>query len=174
MFVGPDAWIKPSLAVIHKLFATAQMQANAEAGEDAYFILRFVFRVLRVSMLLAVWRTVLAAKPELGLAPEAILTYTLSAKIFAEQLSPRTNIEWRLFDGGIALNYLQPMGLVGQFAARMVGRWMLGLVFALSLVLTGAVGVGVIMNPPHSHLPPASASNILTAMQFSACACMRA
>lgn len=135
------------MSLIHKFIRTAAMEASGSAGEDAYFIVRFVFRILRVIVLLSVWRAIFAAKP-LGLEQSMamILTYTLVAEIFAEQLSPRTNIEWQMFDGGIAMNYLQPMGLALQFAARMVGHWMLGLVLvSLPLLLLAPIlGVNVL------------------------------
>ena len=121
------------------------MEARSSAGENALFIVRFGFRILRVIVLLSVWRTIFAAKP-IGLdQTAAILTYTLIAEIFAEQLSPRTGLEWAMFDGGVAMNFMQPMGLAAQFAARMIGRWGLGLVLvSLPLMLLAPVlGVSV-------------------------------
>lgn len=130
----------------HKFLRTAGMEASGGAGENASALVSLVFRILRVVLLLSVWRAIFAAKPsDLTLSIGSILTYTLIAEIFAEQLSPRTHIEWHLFDGGIAMNYLQPMNLPLQFAARMVGRWLVGFVFvSLPLVLLApALGVNV-------------------------------
>lgn len=141
--------------LIRKFLSTAAMEANGSAGENSYFIVRFVFRILRVIVLLSVWRAIFAAKPQVLEQPmEVILTYTLIAEIFAEQLSPRTNIEWTLFDGGIAMHYLQPMGLALQFAARMVGRWLLGLALtSLPLVLLSPL-LGVSVLPANMSAAP--------------------
>ncbi len=135
------------MSAIRKFVSTAKIEANSSAGEDALFLVRFVFRILRVVVLLSVWRTIFGAKPHVLEQPmAAILTYTLIAEVFAEQLSPRTGIEWHLFDGGIAMNYLQPMGLALQFTARMVGRWVLGLAFVSLplLLLAPMLGVNVL------------------------------
>src|SRR5438105_167671 len=98
------------------LWKTATMEATSTVGEDSLFLVQFVFRFVRVVVLLAVWRTVLAGRAETGgLTLGALLTYTLIAEAFAEQLSPRTEVEWSLHDGGIATRFLQPLGLASQF-----------------------------------------------------------
>ena len=53
----------------------------------------------------------------------AVLTYTLIAEVFAEQLSPRTTLVIAFWEGTIVLRFLRPMGLVRQFAAEMAGGW---------------------------------------------------
>jgi len=139
------------IGITRKFVHTAAMEASGSAGENASALVGLIFRIVRVVVLLSVWRAIFAAKPtEVGLSIEAILTYTLIAEIFADQLSPRTHIEWHMFDGGIAMNYLQPMNLPLQFAARMVGRWIIGLVFvSLPLILLAPwLGVNVWPSSP--------------------------
>ena len=112
---------------IRSFWKTAAMEAASIVGEDSLFIVQFVFRFVRVVVLLAVWRVILEGKGEAsGMTIEAVLTYTLIAEVFAEQLSPRTDIEWSLHDGGIATRFLQPSSLVAQFMALMFGRWWFG------------------------------------------------
>jgi ABC-2 type transport system permease protein len=119
------------------LWKTATMEATTVVGDDSLFVIQFIFRFLRVVVLLAIWRTLLESKGEAGgLTLGALLTYTLMAEAFAEQLSPRTEVEWAMHDGGITMRFLRPFGMVGQFVAQMAGRWFFGLtLFTLPLLL---------------------------------------
>ena len=130
--------------LLRPMWKTATMEAAGVVGGSALYFVQFVFRFLRVVMLLAVWRTLLGAPGQnAGIALPALLSYTLIAEVFAEQLTPTTEIEWSLHDGGIATRFLQPLSLVGQFSALMAGRWMFGaLFFSLPLlVLSPLLGV---------------------------------
>ena len=105
-------------------------------GEDVIFVIQFLFRLLRVLVLLSLWRNILPGHEVAGMTLGTTLTYTLIQEVFTEQLLPRTNIEWALFDGGIAMRFLQPLGLVSQFTAHMLGRWIFGLLcFSLPVLL---------------------------------------
>jgi ABC-2 type transport system permease protein len=150
--------------LLRPMWKTAAMEAASVIGESALYLVQFVFRFLRVVMLLAVWRTLLgtpgaaqsgapAAAPSITLG--ALLSYTLIAEVFADQLSPNTEIEWSLHDGGIATRFLQPLSLVGQFSAQMAGRWVFGFcLFSLPLLLLSPL-LGV--NP----LPASGAAAVL-------------
>jgi len=123
--------------LVRGFWKTAAMEAASLVGEDSLFVVQYVFRFLRVVILLAVWRTVLDGRADVsGMTPAAVLTYTLIAEVFAEQIAPKTDVEWALHDGGIATRFLQPLGLVAQFGGLMFGRWWLGLaLFSLPLLL---------------------------------------
>jgi len=123
--------------LLRPMWKTAAMEAANVIGESALYLVQFVFRFLRVVMLLAVWRTLLGAQGAApGITLAALLSYTLIAEVFADQLSPDTEIEWSLHDGGIATRFLQPLSLVGQFSAQMSGRWVFGFcLFSLPLLL---------------------------------------
>ena len=123
--------------LLRPMWKTAAMEAASVIGESALYLVQFVFRFLRVVMLLAVWRTLLGAPGDApGITLGALLTYTLIAEVFADQLTPNTEIEWSLHDGGIATRFLQPLSLVGQFSALMAGRWVFTfLLFSLPLLL---------------------------------------
>jgi ABC-2 type transport system permease protein len=95
----------------------------------------FGLRLLRVVLLLSLWRTVL---PETGatsgMTRAAVLTYTLVAEVFASQISLGTNIELALHSGDIANRFLRPAGVFGQFTAEMVGAGLRNLLlFSLPL-----------------------------------------
>jgi ABC-2 type transport system permease protein len=97
----------------------------------------YALRLGRVLVLLALWRTILGSKPVTGgMTLEAVLTYTLVAEVFAEQLACRTDIAQSLWDGTMVAKLLQPMGIVSQLLANMLGRWAVGFgLFSLPLLL---------------------------------------
>jgi ABC-type uncharacterized transport system permease subunit len=125
------------------MWVIAALEATGTLGEDALFIVQFMFRLLRVIVLLSLWRVILPAADATGMTLSTALTYTLIQEVFTEQLLPRTNIEWALHDGGIAMRFLQPLDLVSQFIARMVGSWVFGLVCCSLPLLLMAPWLGV-------------------------------
>jgi ABC-2 type transport system permease protein len=105
-------------------WSTAAMAAVEPVAEGPYFLGEIGIRVARVLVLLTIWRSVLAGRPAAGgLTLVGVLTYTLVREVFAEQLDVRTPLRQHLWGGSIATRFLWPMGLVGQFAAEMAGRW---------------------------------------------------
>lgn len=115
---------------------TATMAAASAVGESRLFLLDYLLRALRVLVLLAIWRTVLPHHGTVnGLSLGAVLTYTLIAEVFAEQLLVRTEATSDLWSGGITARMVQPMGLFGHYAAVTAGGWLVGLVlFSLPLL----------------------------------------
>jgi ABC-2 type transport system permease protein len=156
---------------LRKYWLIAALESSSAVGDDSLFILQFIFRFLRVVVLLSLWRVVFADPNTVAeFTLPALLTYTLIQEVFAEQLLPHTDIDWALHDGGIAMRFLQPLSLVSQFVSQMVGRWFLGFgllslpllllspllgvnplpaslsaagLFVISLLLTVAVGVAL-------------------------------
>jgi len=126
-----------------KMWVIVALEAASTLGEDVLFIIQFLFRLLRVVVLLSLWRVILTEHDTAGMTLSTILTYTLIQEVCAEQLLPRTNIEWALHDGGIAMRFLQPLDLVSQFMAHMVGGWVFGLVFFSLPLLLVAPWLGV-------------------------------
>ncbi|HEX5417246.1 MAG TPA: ABC-2 family transporter protein [Chloroflexota bacterium] len=129
--------------------ATATMAATAQFGEGPLFLMDYLLRFLRVAVLLALWRIILADKGTVsGMTLDDVLTYTLLAEVFAEPLAARTELAWILFQGDLGGRFLRPMALVAQFAAEAVGRWLVGLVlFSLPLLLLAPL-LGVSPAPP--------------------------
>src|SRR4051794_31836299 len=125
-----------SLKTLHKYWKSAAMAATSYTGDSPLFLVDYLLRAVRVVVLLSIWRVVFAGKTDAsGLTLEEVLTYTLIAEVFAEQLTPRTNLTNALWDGSIATHMLRPISLFGQFFAEMFGRWLFGLgIFSLPLL----------------------------------------
>jgi ABC-2 type transport system permease protein len=126
---------------------TAAMSA-AVFGDSPFFLLSYALRLLRVLVLVALWRTILADRASAGpLSLNAVLTYTLIAEVFAEQLKVRTTLNEALWDGTLVVRFLRPMGLIRQLSAEMCGRWLIDLVlFSMPLVVLAPV-IGVDPRP---------------------------
>lgn len=149
-----------ALHTLHKYWTTATIAATS-VSDSLWFLLDYGLRVLRVAVLLSVWRTVLAGgepAPEMPL--DTVLTYTLIAAVFADPLASRTRLDNALWSGAIATRFLQPMGIVGHFVAEMAGGWMFGFaLFSLPLLLAAPL-LGV--NP----LPASAAAGALFAVSL--------
>lgn len=113
------------------------MSASSYIGDSPLFLLDYLLRLLRVIVLLSIWRMILAGKGTVsGMTLASVLTYTLVAEVFASQLSPRTELDNALWQGTIVGRMLQPLGLFGQFSAELIGRWLFEFgVFSLPLLL---------------------------------------
>ena len=113
------------------------MAASSYVGDSPLFLLDYLLRLLRVIVLLSIWRTILAGKGAVsGMTLGSVLTYTLIAEVFASQLSPRTDLDTALWSGSIAARMLQPLGLFGQLSAELFGHWLFEfVVFAVPLLL---------------------------------------
>jgi ABC-type uncharacterized transport system permease subunit len=123
--------------VVQKYLATAALSATSIAAESPLFLADYVLRFVRVAVLLTLWRIVLGGHGEpSGMSLAAVLTYTLIAQAFADQLDPRSGIDDSMWNGSFQTHFTRPMGIVGQFAAEMCGRWSIGLaIFALPLLM---------------------------------------
>ena len=115
---------------------TAVMAAGV-IGDSPSFLLVYALRLLRVLILLALWRVILSNPASPGpMSLSAVLTYTLIAEVFAEQLSVRTTLNDAFWEGTLVIRFLRPMGMVRQFSAEMLGRWVLDLaLFSVPLFL---------------------------------------
>jgi ABC-2 type transport system permease protein len=109
---------------LRQQWKSAMMAAASYAGDSRYFLADYLLRFLRVSLLLSLWRIILADRESVsGMTMGAVLTYTLIAEVFGEQLTCRAGIEEAFWEGTVVTRFLRPMGMVGQFAAEMAGRW---------------------------------------------------
>jgi ABC-2 type transport system permease protein len=113
------------------------MAAAAFVGDSRLFLFDYALRLLRVLLLLALWRTILGPDGEAsGYTTAAVLTYTLVGEVFAEQLAARTELTETVWQGTFVNRLLQPVGVVGMFVAEMVGRWLFSFaLFSLPLLL---------------------------------------
>jgi ABC-2 type transport system permease protein len=126
---------------------TAAMAAESVA-DHPFFLLSYALRLLRVIVLLALWRNVLAERVGDGpLSLAGVLTYTLIAEVFADQLNVRTTLNQAFWDGTLVVRFLRPMGLVRQFSAEMVGPWCIDFVLFSIPLLAAAPWLGVDPRP---------------------------
>ncbi|MGH2368058.1 MAG: ABC-2 family transporter protein [Chloroflexota bacterium] len=128
---------------LQKYWKTAAMAATSFTGDSLWFVLDYLLRFLRVALLLAIWRTILAGKETAGMSLDAVLTYTLIATAFADPLASRTGLDTALWNGSIATRFLQPMGVVGHFVAEMMGGWLFGFAIFTAPLLLAAPLLGV-------------------------------
>ena len=69
------------------------MAASSYFGDSPLFLMDYLLRILRVIVLLSVWRTLFArGGTQSGLTLPILLTYTLIAEAFAEQLEASTDV----------------------------------------------------------------------------------
>lgn len=113
------------------------MAATSAVGESRLFLIDYLVRMVRVVVLLAIWRTILPTHGAVsGMTLGAVLTYTLIAEVFHEQLACTTEVTSDLWQGTIANRLMMSMTIVEHYAADMVGRWAVGLcLFSLPLML---------------------------------------
>lgn len=126
-----------SITALRRYGKTAALAATSSVGESRLFLVEYLLRLLRVVVLLAIWRTVLPAHGAVsGMTLGAVLTYTLISEVFADPLASKTQLSSELWDGSIATRLLLPLSMVEHYGADMVGRWIVGLcLFSLPLLL---------------------------------------
>ena len=130
-------------AGVRPYWKTAEL-AFADHWESPLLLVDYLLRILRVVLLLSLWRLVLGGRGEIsGLTLGAVLTYTLIAEVFAEQLDVTTRIEDTMWEGTLTGRFLQPLRLVGNFASELAGNWAVTfLTFSVPLLLlSSALGV---------------------------------
>ena len=122
---------------LHKYSKTALLAATSYVGDSPLFIMDYLLRILRVAVLLSLWRVLLPhGEAASGLTLPLLLTYSLLAEAFAEQLEAYTDVSEAFWDGTIATRFIKPLSVFGQFTAEACGRWLFHLVtFSLPLLL---------------------------------------
>ena len=125
------------MLALRQFYATAYVSATSALGENFVFLIDYGVRLLRVVVLLSLWRLILGGSAAASPMPlAAVLTYTLIAEVFNEQIYVRTTLAETFWSGSVASRFLWPVGVVAQFAAEMVGRWTLNFgLFSLPLLL---------------------------------------
>ena len=106
--------------------ATAAMGATGGIGEHPLVLLDHAIALLRVVIVVAVWRALLQSDAAPDDPPaEAVLTYVVLARVLGEQLSARTVVLTAVGEGTVASRLLRPMSTFGDYLAEMVGGWAL-------------------------------------------------
>jgi len=111
-------------AALRGYWMTAAMAASGPISDGPLLLIDYLIRLLRVVLLLAIWRTLLAPGDVVaGVTLPSVLTYTLVAAAFADQLDVRTELGETIWSGTVVNRYLQPIGMVGLYAAEALGAW---------------------------------------------------
>ncbi len=115
---------------------SAAMKATGMIGDSPFYLFNYLLRLLRVLVLLTLWRTLLPTHGATsGLTLAQVLTYTVVGEAVEQLLACRTWLEDAFWSGDIATRFLRPMGIFAQFTAEMLGPIALGLLlFSLPLL----------------------------------------
>ena len=84
----------------------------------------YLVRFLQLILLVQIWRSFgeSSALPD-GMSLPVLLTYTLMASVFRQQLDIITPATSALWEGSITGRYLRPCPVLGGLAAETIGRW---------------------------------------------------
>src|SRR5947209_1235724 len=106
---------RPAMLALRQCQKTVFMAATAVTGDSPLFLIDYLVRFLRVALLLSLWKLVLAGRGAVaGYSLASVLTYTVIAEVFGDQLNCRIELSDALWQGTIATRMVQPMGLVAQ------------------------------------------------------------
>lgn len=136
--------MKVKVVPVHAFGKTVGMSAAAAVGDSRLMFADAGLRIVRVLVLLAIWRSLVGPDETVsGFSLSALLTYTVVAEIFAEQLSTKSELDSWLWEGTIASRLLYPMTLVGQLVSQLLGGWVFGFCAVSLPVLVLAPLLGV-------------------------------
>lgn len=116
--------------MIRQVTATASIELKGHINDSMLFLANYALRMLRVAALLSVWRMAMHGRASVaGMSLPNLLTYTLIAEVFAEQLAARTCMDWVLWEGQLVTVLLRPMGMLTAFFSISLGWWTAGWIF---------------------------------------------
>jgi ABC-type uncharacterized transport system permease subunit len=134
--------------------ATVRIAAFGPLADGLWAAFPVALRFVRVLILLSIWPTLIPPGAVVsGYRLGAVLTYSLVAEVFSAQVNVRTPIAGALWNGAIATRFTWPMPMATQYAAEMVGDWVLPMLLVSAPLLLLAPLLGV--NPL-----PASAAHL--------------
>jgi ABC-type uncharacterized transport system permease subunit len=153
------------MLALRQWWATAWLSGAGALAESPLFAVDYLLRALRVCVLLALWRVVLGGREDAPpMSLDSVQSYALLAEVFSDQLNVRTTLSDAFWQGTITQHFLRPMALVPQFAAEMLGGWLVGLVlFSLPLLLAAPL-LGVDPRPANALALVAFAASLLLAI----------
>lgn len=127
------------------------MQIECTAPMDGgilYFLGGYFIRLLRMFLLLGVWRSIFVYSTEFSDEQvKSVLQYTLLASAFYQQMDVQTTASTTFWEGTVSSRYLRPVGVFGQYIAETVGRWLPGILFFTVPVLVLSPVFGMDIRP---------------------------
>ena len=128
--------------------ATAAMGATGGVGEHPLVFLDHAIALLRVVLVVAIWRAILRSAAAPATPPAgAVLTYVVLARVLGDQLSAQTEVLTAVWEGSVATRLLRPVSMFGDYIAEMVGGWMLRwATFSIPVLLLAPI-LGVSIRP---------------------------
>lgn len=120
-------------------------------GGIAYALGGYALRLVRLVILMMVWRSQLSGGANAGgMTLHQVLTYTLIASLFAEQMDIVTPATTAIWEGSILTRFTRPLPVVSQLMAETAGRWIPSLlIYTLPvLALSPALGIDALPASP--------------------------
>ncbi len=121
---------------LHKYTKTGAMTLAGTVGDNPLFVLNHLIAILRMVVLLSIWRLIAARHGMVGeMTLPAVLTYTLIAEVFSGLLAFRTTFAAELWNSAIVMRFLRPMHIFPQYIAEALAMWGSGfLLFGLPML----------------------------------------
>ena len=130
-------------AMLARLCAT-----QAFDGGAFYVLSSYALRLLKLAVLLLIWRTVFTGGADTaGMTLAQVMAYSLLSSVFSDQLSIVTPASMSFWEGSIVNRYLRPLAVLPQIIAETVGRWLPALVLCAAPTVLLALVVGVPVLP---------------------------
>lgn len=105
-------------------------------GKPICVIAGYLVRLIQFFFMVLIWRAMDRQGADLGgFEINQLITYSLMASVFYQQLNITTPATASLWEGTIIGRYMRPMPVLGSFAAETVGRWWIPVFLFYSLPL---------------------------------------
>jgi|GEM_PF-148010 len=130
---------------MRKYLITMRLSASrAFDGGLLYILSGYLLKSACLFILLMLWRALAQQGADLGgLSLDQLLTYTLLAAIFGEQLNVLTPATTAFWEGAIISRYMRPLPVLAQLMAETVGSWLPGLLLysVPTLIIAASAGL---------------------------------
>ena len=122
---------------VRPFFATVRLCARQTLDGNLLGIYgEYAVRFVQFALLTMIWRALAAQGADLGgMTLRALLTYTLMASVWRQQLNILTPATSALWEGSIIGRFTRPVSILTSLAAETVGRWWVPVFVLYSLPL---------------------------------------
>jgi ABC-2 type transport system permease protein len=107
-----------------KYIKTGAMTATGYFGDSPLFALDYLLIIVRVIVLMSIWRMIFTGRGEVGgMSLAMTLTYTIVSVIFGGLFTFHTTLADDFWDGRLATRFLRPMHIFMQYIVEALGTW---------------------------------------------------